>query len=266
LGFGFTGKERDAETGLDFFGARYYSGAQGRFTSPDQPLLAQEPANPQSWNLYSYGRNNPLKHVDPTGRWSCSYSGGNTPEGGAATDEKACTDGGGTWIPGAGDVQTVENGSGDTAKVDTPYTSVTVNGDTDEVSTFSWYLADSPLAPRELAHRDHSFQERWERFKSCASSYYGLTDLAKWGAIGAFGAANAELIPKEKAAELGLRMFKQAGSRDGTSLLSVASLAYKTAGGGNWLRGVANFGARWAGPIAIASAVVDATALGTCTF
>ena len=31
----FTGKERDAESGLDFFGARYVSGAQGRFTSPD---------------------------------------------------------------------------------------------------------------------------------------------------------------------------------------------------------------------------------------
>ncbi|MDM7995528.1 MAG: RHS repeat-associated core domain-containing protein, partial [Acidobacteriota bacterium] len=35
----FTGKERDAETGLDYFLARYYSGAQGRFTSPDTPLL-----------------------------------------------------------------------------------------------------------------------------------------------------------------------------------------------------------------------------------
>jgi RHS repeat-associated protein len=32
----FTGKERDAETGLDFFGARYFSGAEGRFTSPDR--------------------------------------------------------------------------------------------------------------------------------------------------------------------------------------------------------------------------------------
>jgi len=31
----FTGKERDTETGLDYFGARYLSSAQGRFTSPD---------------------------------------------------------------------------------------------------------------------------------------------------------------------------------------------------------------------------------------
>jgi len=35
------GKERDAETGLDYFGARYYSAAQGRFVSPD-PLMASQ--------------------------------------------------------------------------------------------------------------------------------------------------------------------------------------------------------------------------------
>ncbi len=63
----FTGKERDAETGLDFFGARYFSAAQGRFTSPDAPFADQHPANPQSWNLYSYARNNPLRYVDDDG-------------------------------------------------------------------------------------------------------------------------------------------------------------------------------------------------------
>jgi RHS repeat-associated protein len=54
--------------GLDYFGARYFSGAQGRFTSPDIPLLDQDPSDPQSWNLYSYVRNNPLIFTDPTGR------------------------------------------------------------------------------------------------------------------------------------------------------------------------------------------------------
>ncbi len=63
----FTGKERDSETSLDFFGARYMSSAQGRFTSPDILLMDQDPANPQSWNLYSYVRNNPLSNVDPSG-------------------------------------------------------------------------------------------------------------------------------------------------------------------------------------------------------
>ena len=68
----FAGKERDAETGLDYFGARYMSSAQGRFTSPDAPFADRFPANPHSWNLYSYTRNNPLKFVDPTGRGAVS--------------------------------------------------------------------------------------------------------------------------------------------------------------------------------------------------
>lgn len=63
-----SGKELDAETGLDYFGARYYSGAQGRFTSADEPFADQDPADPQSWNLYSYVGNNPLSFVDDDGR------------------------------------------------------------------------------------------------------------------------------------------------------------------------------------------------------
>ncbi len=64
----FTGKERDAETGLDYFGARYYSNGLGRFTSADHPFADQHAGNPQTWNLYTYGRNNPLGGIDPTGR------------------------------------------------------------------------------------------------------------------------------------------------------------------------------------------------------
>jgi len=77
----FTAKERDAETGLDYFGDRYYSGAQGRFTSPDKPFADQIEFDPQSWNLYSYTRNNPLRYVDPTGRCSVKT------DGGPATDD-----------------------------------------------------------------------------------------------------------------------------------------------------------------------------------
>jgi RHS repeat-associated protein len=70
----FTGKERDAETGLDYFGARYFSGAQGRFTTPDwserpQPVPYANLNNPQSLNLYAYVRNNPLTNRDPNGHW-----------------------------------------------------------------------------------------------------------------------------------------------------------------------------------------------------
>lgn len=40
---------------------------QGRFTSPDEPLLDQSQRNPASWNLYSFVRNNPLRFIDPSG-------------------------------------------------------------------------------------------------------------------------------------------------------------------------------------------------------
>jgi len=65
-----TGKERDAESGNDYFGARYYASSMGRMMSPDNGS-DQHPADPQSWNLYSYARNNPLVMVDPSGNYVC---------------------------------------------------------------------------------------------------------------------------------------------------------------------------------------------------
>jgi RHS repeat-associated protein len=65
----FTGKERDAETGLDYFGARYYGSRIGRFTTTDPAYTIQENlVDPQRWNRYAYARNNPLRYVDPDGR------------------------------------------------------------------------------------------------------------------------------------------------------------------------------------------------------
>lgn len=66
----FGGKERDAETGFDYFGARYLHGTTGRFTSPDAWIFA-DPARPQSWNLYVYVLNNPLRFIDPDGHDPC---------------------------------------------------------------------------------------------------------------------------------------------------------------------------------------------------
>ncbi len=60
-------KERDNETGLDFFEARYYASTQGRFTAPDPLLSSGLPAEPASWNRYVYCLNAPLKYVDPNG-------------------------------------------------------------------------------------------------------------------------------------------------------------------------------------------------------
>jgi RHS repeat-associated protein len=63
----FTAKERDVETGLDYFGARYFANGQGRFSSADPLLGSGRPNLPQSWNRYSYVLNNPLRLVDPDG-------------------------------------------------------------------------------------------------------------------------------------------------------------------------------------------------------
>ena len=64
----FSGKERDAETNLDYFGARYFSGAQGRFTSVDPAYESEILEYPQTWNRYSYVYNRPLSLTDPDGR------------------------------------------------------------------------------------------------------------------------------------------------------------------------------------------------------
>jgi RHS repeat-associated protein len=81
----FTGKERDNETGLDYFEARYYGSLYGRFTSPDEftggpdelydfaevaadnPTFYAELDEPQSLNKYQYCYNNPINNVDPDG-------------------------------------------------------------------------------------------------------------------------------------------------------------------------------------------------------
>jgi RHS repeat-associated protein len=72
----FTGKERDTESGNDYFGARYYASSMGRFMSPDwsakeDPVPYAQIDDPQSLNLYSYVRNNPLSKTDPTGHDGC---------------------------------------------------------------------------------------------------------------------------------------------------------------------------------------------------
>ena len=65
----FSGKERDAESDLDYFGARYYDRSLYRFISADPAISLQRgSANPQFWNLFSYCGNNPIKYYDPDGR------------------------------------------------------------------------------------------------------------------------------------------------------------------------------------------------------
>jgi len=68
----FTGKERDPDTGSDYFGARWYRYDMSRFFSPDwsatvEPVPYAKLDNPQSLNLYSYVLNNPLSSIDNDG-------------------------------------------------------------------------------------------------------------------------------------------------------------------------------------------------------
>jgi RHS repeat-associated protein len=68
----FTGKERDSESGLDFFGARYYASTVGRWMSPDwaakpEAVPYSSLGDPQSLNLYQYVGNNPLSKADADG-------------------------------------------------------------------------------------------------------------------------------------------------------------------------------------------------------
>jgi RHS repeat-associated protein len=66
----YTGKERDQESGNDYFDARYYSSAMGRFMSPDwsaqeEPVPYSKLDNPQTLNLYAYVLNNRKRTVCP---------------------------------------------------------------------------------------------------------------------------------------------------------------------------------------------------------
>ena len=69
-----TAKERDAESGNDYFGARYFGSSMGRFLSPDP--LGGELINPQSLNRYAYALNNPLRFTDPTGMYVTNCASG----------------------------------------------------------------------------------------------------------------------------------------------------------------------------------------------
>ena len=86
---------RFAKVGL----ARYYAAGLGRFTSTDEPLMDQSPADPQSWNLYSYVRNNPLKYFHPTGQ-DCVYAGDFSFSGTVSVEGGNCSKEGGQFYNG----------------------------------------------------------------------------------------------------------------------------------------------------------------------
>ncbi len=99
----FTAKERDSESGNDYFGARYYSSNMGRWLSPDPAgMMAADIRYPQSLNRYAYVWNNPLSFTDPTGL-DCAYL-NNSGSGLESFDQNSssgeCGRTGGYWVDG----------------------------------------------------------------------------------------------------------------------------------------------------------------------
>ncbi len=254
----FTGKERDTESGNDYFGARYYNSAMGRFMSPDPlPWIGwQNPveeaseeakeeshqkfenwiSNPQNFNLNAYVMNNPLGFIDPLGLSSqCIVT-------------KTTT----TW-------------DSSTFNPDTGKTITTVHVNVSE-STYCYSTGNNSQQSKQSGPGQNNapssgptnLTDALERAGNCAKAYYGIANIGKWGAIAAGAGGISKSVPKA----LGLRVFIQPGGSEYTSALSILSLA---SGGGGVLRVAANFASKWAGPIAIASAIIDAGTIAACT-
>lgn len=115
----FTGKERDTESGLDYFIHRHYASTMGRFMQPDPAgMMAVDIGSPQTLNRYTYVLNNPLSFTDPFGL-DCAYlnsSGTGVEKGGIDqhSSSRECGRTGGYWAEGSvtnvtigGDAETV---------------------------------------------------------------------------------------------------------------------------------------------------------------
>jgi RHS repeat-associated protein len=137
----FTGKERDTASGLDYFGARYYGSSMGRFSSPDPSgLMYADQENPQSFNLYAYALNNPLKNTDPTGLY-CYYG---------STDADVGDDSQYDFHSSVGEcTQTDENGN-QGQWVDDPHTEVNVSANGDgSIDSYSSSFDGTTVIPYE---------------------------------------------------------------------------------------------------------------------
>ena len=200
-----TGKLRDdvAESGLDYFGARYFSGAQGRFTSPDEPLGDQYPEDPQSWNLYSYVRNNPLRNTDPTGR-DCVTTSNQTETSvsvsvAAGGTEKGCTQSGGAWVAGTVDMKSLTFNGSSIGYSYTPYDTNSLtgggtiplgNGPSDALSPSAQEFYNQMSARRESSnHIIAEFGIAQATFAGLYAGTYAGPAVAAWLASGGAAAS-----------------------------------------------------------------------------
>jgi RHS repeat-associated protein len=109
----FTGKERDSESDLDNFEARYLGSSLGRFMSPDP--MGGHKEDPQTLNKYAYVRNNPLNLTDPTGldfNLTCSGKDTATCHGGVQGTTTTITDANGNQTSKFAATQIGDDGKG----------------------------------------------------------------------------------------------------------------------------------------------------------
>lgn len=123
----FTGKERDTESGNDYFKYRYYASSMGRWLSPDPAgMMAADLDDPQSLNRYAYVQNNPLSFTDPLGL-DCAYlnSSGGYDHMDQTISAGGCTNSGGYWV----------NGGLTNVQIDTQNNTISLTGTTNGTDT-----------------------------------------------------------------------------------------------------------------------------------
>jgi len=161
----YTGQERDDSTNLDYMHFRYYASSMGRFLKPDN--LIGNMANPQSWNLYTYVKGNPVNFNDPSGhgpnvRPQPTYMQGTHSFGMTWFDQSSSG-----WQPWAG--QTLEN---------------------------SWYFG----ATRNASAYYHN---QYLRSQQPAAAQNSGTEIPKW-AVGRLAANAAVILRRQQQVQLAI--------------------------------------------------------------
>ncbi len=146
---GYTGYEKDDESGLDFAQARYYNSKHGRFTSVDPLMASANVKNPQTFNRYSYVLNSPYKFTDPLGLISSS-TGANGGNAWCSTCESR--DENGNWTPDP--VEASASDSNSNAAGTSPASTSTAAGEPPAQQ------ADPPVAPPPPAAEQNAEQTR----------------------------------------------------------------------------------------------------------
>ncbi len=134
---GYTGYEKDSESGLDYAQARYYNSTHGRYTSVDPLTASASIRNPQTFNRYSYVLNSPYKFSDPLGLLPASNN--EPPSYGCSAELASCSDDEmwSTWYTGP-------TPDSNTAQANPPVAQETAEGHEDQQEA---EVAEPPLDP-----------------------------------------------------------------------------------------------------------------------